>query len=102
MSSLEDLHKSYMPFLKNGGLFVPTNSRYKLGQEVFLLVFLPDETGRRPVAGRVAWISPSGTGSRPAGVGVQFIEGAKSEELKNRIDVLLAAYKDKDKTTYTM
>ena len=102
MSNLEDLHKSYMPFVKNGGLFVPTTNRYKLGQEVFLLVVLPDETGRRPVAGRVSWISPSGTGGRPSGVGVQFMEGAKSEELKNRIDVLLAAHKERDKPTYTM
>lgn len=102
LSDLEALHKAYMPFIKQGGLFVPATSRYRLGQEVFLLVFLPDESGRRPVAGRVAWISPSGTGGRPPGVGVQFMEGPKSEELKNRIEVLLAGYSEKEKMTHTM
>lgn len=102
LADLEALHKAYMPFIKLGGLFVPTNNRYQLGQEVFVLVFLPDETGRRPVAGRVAWISPAGTGGRPPGVGIQFMEGPKSEELKNHIDVLLAGYEHKERVTHTM
>ena len=31
------LYLAYMPFIKNGGLFIPTNSSYKLGDEVFML-----------------------------------------------------------------
>ena len=30
------LYLAYMPFIKNGGLFIPTNSSYKLGDEVFM------------------------------------------------------------------
>src|SRR5262245_5197084 len=32
------LYLAYMPFIKNGGLFIPTNSSYKLGDEVFMLL----------------------------------------------------------------
>ena len=47
------LYNAYMPFLKNGGIFVPTPKRYMLGDEVFLLVTLPESglrTLRKPPA----------------------------------------------------
>ena len=31
------LYLAYMPFVKNGGLFIPTNSNYRLGDEVFTI-----------------------------------------------------------------
>lgn len=69
------LYNAYMPFLKNGGVFVPTPRRYFLGDEVFLLLTLPDSTERLPVAGRVAWVTPTGSqGNRAAGIGVQFAD----------------------------
>ena len=34
------LYLAYMPFVKNGGLFIPTNSNYRLGDEVFMLLNL--------------------------------------------------------------
>ena len=36
------LYAAYMPFIKNGGLFIPTNKAYKLGDEVFMLLTLSD------------------------------------------------------------
>ena len=39
------LYAAYMPFIKNGGLFIPTNKSYKLGDEVFMLLNLMDEAG---------------------------------------------------------
>ena len=30
------LHKAYMPFLSQGGLFIPTDKQYEIGDEVFL------------------------------------------------------------------
>lgn len=32
------LYAAYMPFIRNGGLFIPTNKNYKLGDEVFMLL----------------------------------------------------------------
>lgn len=40
------LYAAYMPFIKNGGLFIPTNKSYKLGDEVFMLLHLMDEPER--------------------------------------------------------
>lgn len=69
------LYAAYIPFLENGGLFVPTNKRYSIGDEVFMLLTLMDEPEKIPIAGKVVWITPAGAqGSRQAGVGVQFSE----------------------------
>ena len=32
------LYLAYMPYVINGGLFIPTNSSYRLGDEVFILL----------------------------------------------------------------
>jgi type IV pilus assembly protein PilZ len=62
------LYLAYMPFVKNGGLFIPTNSNYRLGDEVFMLLNLMGEDEKLPVAGRVIWMTPKGAqGKRTAG-----------------------------------
>ena len=67
------LYAAYMPFIKEGGLFIPTNKQYQLGDEVFMLLKLMDEPEKVPVAGRVIWITPKGAqGNKVAGIGVQF------------------------------
>ena len=42
------LYSAYMPFLENGGLFVPTNKPYSIGDEVFMLLTLMDEPELEP------------------------------------------------------
>ena len=37
------LYAAYMPYIKGGGLFIPTNKSYKLGDEVFMLLSLIEE-----------------------------------------------------------
>ena len=54
------LYLAYMPFVTNGGLFIPTNSNYRLGDEVFMLLNLMGEDEKLPVAGRVIWVTPKG------------------------------------------
>ena len=44
------LYLAYMPFVRNGGLFIPTNSNYRLGDEVFMLLNLMGEDEKLPVA----------------------------------------------------
>lgn len=69
------LYAAYMPFIQNGGLFVPTNKQYALGDEVFILLSLIDEAEKIPITGQVVWITPKGAqGNRQAGIGVQFSE----------------------------
>jgi len=96
------LYASYMPFLVHGGLFVPTVDSYTLGDEVFVLVTLPEETDRIPVAGQVVWVTPRGAvGNRTPGIGVQF-NGQDGGRLRNRIENLLAGALNRDKPTHTL
>ena len=97
------LYGAYMPFVKNGGVFVPTPKRYFLGDEVFLLLTLPESSDRLPVAGKVVWVTPVGAqGNRAAGIGVQFAENGEGEAIKNRIETMLAGSLNGEKPTHTM
>ena len=93
---------AYMPFVLNGGLFVPTTRQYALGEEVYLLLSLMDEPERIPVSGRVVWSTPPGAeGNRTAGIGVQF-SGQEGERARSRIETWLAGALDQDRKTHTL
>ncbi|MCB1837155.1 MAG: PilZ domain-containing protein [Alcanivoracaceae bacterium] len=95
------LYSAYMPFIRNGGLFIPTNKDYKLGDEVFLLLNLMDEPDKIPVAGKVIWITPKGAqGNRQAGVGVQFSD--QDDTARRTIENYLAGSLESDRPTHTM
>jgi len=97
------LYGAYMPYLKLGGIFVPTPRRYFLGDEVFLLLTLPESNERLPVAGKVVWATPTGAqGNRPAGIGVQFADTSEGETVKGKIETMLAGMLNADKPTNTM
>ena len=97
------LYNAYMPYLKHGGIFVPTPKRYFLGDEVFLLLTLPDSSERLPVAGKVIWVTPAGAqGNRVAGIGVQLADGQEGENVRHKIETLLAGLTSSDKPTHTM
>lgn len=96
------LYSAYMPFVKNGGIFVPTNKNYQLGEEVFMLLSIMDEKEKIPVAGRVIWITPKGAqGNRLAGIGVQFSD-QDGGAIRNKIETYLAGALKSDRSTYTM
>ena len=96
------LYAAYMPFVKNGGLFIPTNKAYNLGDEVFMLLTLMEETEKIPVAGKIVWITPKGAqGNRAAGVGVQFSD-LDNGAARNKIETYLAGALSSDRATHTM
>lgn len=97
------LYSAYMPFLRSGGIFINTPKRYFLGDEVFLLLTLPESAERLPVAGKVVWVTPPGAqGNRPAGIGVQFPDTAEGEAVKGKIETLLAGTLTAERPTFTM
>jgi type IV pilus assembly protein PilZ len=103
ISDKASLHQSYMPFVKNGGLFIPTKKSYALGDEVFVLLTLMDEREKLPFAGRVVWITPKGAqGNRLAGIGVQFHDDQSGTAVRNKIETYLAGALKSDQPTYTM
>ena len=96
------LYMAYMPFVQDGGLFVPTKKDYKLGDEMFLLVKIIDEVEPVSISGQVVWITPPGAlGNRPEGVGVQFT-GDTAVKTKNLIESKLGASLSLGRGTHTM
>lgn len=96
------LYAAYMPFIKNGGLFIPTEKPYKLGDEVFMLLTLMDSEGKLPIAGKVVWITPRGAqGNKATGIGVQFSELDKGAT-KSKIETQLAGALESERPTHTM
>lgn len=95
------LYAAYMPFIQSGGLFIPTNKSYSLGDEVFMLLSLMDEPEKIPVAGKVIWITPKGAqGNRAAGIGVQF--SGEDDNAAKKIETYLAGALESDRPTHTM
>lgn len=83
--SERELYLCYMPFFKNGGLFVRTAENHPLGTEVEMEVTLPDALEVSKVKGKIAWRTPPGAQSgTPVGVGIAFEED--KENLRGQIE----------------
>lgn len=96
------LFAAYMPFLKNGGLFIPTSKRYEIGDEVFMLLTLLEERDKLSVAGTVVWVTPVGAqGNRAAGIGIQF-KDSDTREARTKIEALLGSALKSERQTHTM
>lgn len=97
------LYAAYMPLFTTGGLFIPTTRDYQLGDAVYVLISLPDDPQRYPVAGKVAWVTPAkAANNRTQGVGVMFPEDEKSEALRQKIEEILGAHMASDRSTQTI
>ncbi len=84
------LYAAYMPFLKGGGIFIPTIAAYQLGEEVFMLLSLMDDPNRIAVQGKVVWITPEGVqGNRTQGIGVQFTQDETGAAARATIEKIL-------------
>lgn len=96
------LYLSYLSFIKNGGLFIPTTRSYQIGDDVIILLTLMDDPERLSVTGKVVWITPRGAqGKRKEGIGVQF--GAQNGGVVQRkIETHLVGMLNGDQQTYTM
>ena len=97
------LFAAFIPLFAEGGLFVPTSRAYQLGEDLYLLLSLPDDPQRYPVAGKVAWITPpNASGGRTQGVGVRFPADDKSRLLKLKIEEILGTQISSSKPTQTI
>lgn len=97
------LYAAYMPFIKGGGLFIPTTKRYRLGDELFMLLTLMDDPTRLPVAGKVVWVTPDSIqGVKLQGIGVQFSDDEGGKAARAKIENLLGGVMQSAKPTHTM
>ena len=96
------LYAAYMPYVKGGGLFIPTNKSFKIGEEVFMLLSLVDDPMKLKVVGKVVWLTPVAQANRPQGIGVQFSEKDGGIEVKNKIEDILGGALKANRATHTM
>ena len=98
-----ELYAAYIPLFKEGGIFISTTRDYKLGDDIYLLLTLPEEMQRYPVTGKVAWITPAdAAGNQTQGIGVRFPSDEKSRMLKARIEEILGASLASNRPTKTI
>ena len=96
------LYAAYMPYIKGGGLFVPTTKAYRIGDEVFLLLTLLDEPEKHKVVGQVVWITLAGQANRPQGIGIQFSEKDGGIAVRNKIEVIIGGALKSSRPTHTL
>ena len=97
------LYAAYIPLSADGGIFIPSSREYRLGDDVYVLLSLPDDPQRYPVAGKVAWVTPpKAQGARTQGVGIRFPSDEKSRQLKLKIEEILGANLGSDRATQTL
>ena len=97
------LYAAYMPFLKFGGMFVPTPKQYRIGDEIYLILALMDDPNKYPIAGKVVWITPAGANNNKAqGIGVHFPDDESGQRAKLRIEEILGAALRSSRATHTL
>lgn len=97
------LYAAYMPFLKNGGIFVPTQKPYKIGDEIYLILTLMDDPNKYPIAGKVVWITPpSAHNNKAQGVGLHFPDDETGQRTRLRIEEILGAALRSSRATHTL
>lgn len=97
------LYAAYIPLFTEGGIFIPTAREYELGDDVYVLLSLPEDPQRYPIAGKVAWVTPPrAANKRTQGVGILFPKDEKSRLLKLKIEEILGAHLASDRPTQTI
>ena len=97
------LYAAYMPYLKNGGIFVPTVRPYNLGDSVYLLLSLLDDSTKFPIAGKVAWITPPGAHqNKSQGIGVHFSPDEAGATARRHIEDMLSGTLKSARITHTL
>lgn len=103
INSRSALYAAYMPFIKNGGLFIPTPKSYAPGDEVFMLLQLMDDPTKLPVKGKVAWVTPANAqNGKTQGVGVQFTADDSGQAAKVKIEQILGSALGANRPTHTL
>ena len=86
IDDLKDLYQYYMPYVDGCGIFVPTEEKYALEQEVFIFLKLPGDLGKFAASGRIVWLNPPKKASRRMpGVGVQ-LRGKEAPRIREIIE----------------
>jgi type IV pilus assembly protein PilZ len=96
------LYAAYMPFIQGGGLFVPTSRQANLGDDLYLILTLVDETTKFALPGKVVWVTPPGSTGRQQGIGIQFARNETGEQVRTKIEELIGDALKSSRPTHTV
>lgn len=100
--TLEKLYASYLPFIQNGAIFIPSTQQQQLGAQVFVAITLPHSSERLPLNGKVVWVNHRHQVNRPAGFALQFGKDEAGLRIKSEVERLLVGQITSDKPTQTL
>lgn len=99
------IYSSYMSFVEHGGVFLPTDDKFTMGEEVLLVLELvgPGKTEKLFIKTNVCWINanPSASG-RPKGIGLAFTNDESGLKAKAIIEAILTGLLQNERATYTL
>ena len=99
------IYMSYMSFLEYGGVFLPSNDKFTMGEEVLLVLELvgPAHTDKLFIKSNVCWINanPSASG-RPKGIGLAFSSDESGVKAKALFEAILSGLLANERATYTL
>lgn len=99
------IYASYMSFLEYGGVFLPTDDKFDMGEEILLVLELAGlgNTEKIFIKAKVCWINanPSASG-RPKGIGLAFGSDESGLKAKTIFENILSGLLHNERPTYTL
>lgn len=99
------IYASYMSFLEYGGVFLPTDDKFDMGEEILLVLELVGlgKTEKIFIKTNVCWINanPSASG-RPKGIGLAFGSDDSGLKAKTIFENILSGLLHNERPTYTL
>jgi type IV pilus assembly protein PilZ len=84
-----ELNLAFMPFIKDGGIFMPTQQAFALEERVIIDLQLPGTKEPMRIEGKVVWITPPNALHHVLpGIGIQFT-GQQAPTVRSHIEMLL-------------
>lgn len=101
IATVSDLAKIYIKQFKFGGVFVAGKFDFKLGDEAFLIISLPENSEPCAVGGKICWIAPPSAVGYPEGIGIQFNSDKAGTDAKSRLEIILGGMLQKQNSSFT-
>ncbi len=96
------LYAAYMPFIDGGGIFIPTQKEYVMGDPVYVILQLMDHPQKFSISGKIVWISPAGMSQKTQGIGVQLPNDEPGNALRQFIEKSLGSALGASRKTHTL
>lgn len=90
-ADLTALKRAFMPFVQDGGIFIPTDQVFHLKDMVTIAITLPESDHTFVLTGEIIWMTPAST--QHPGIGIQC-NSDEGGALHKAIRELLAELKD--------